>query len=117
MTFSTTNSNPALFAPGGGPAVSPTGTLTFTPASNANGTAIVTIRAVDNGGTANGGSDTSPPQTFTIGVTPVNDAPSFTAGADQTVLEDAGLQTIPGWASGISRGPADESGQSLTFAV
>jgi hypothetical protein len=26
----------------------------------------VTVRAVDNGGTANGGSDTSPPQTFTI---------------------------------------------------
>ncbi len=40
-------------------------TLTFTPGSTA-GTAIVTVTAEDNGGTANGGIDTSAPQTFTI---------------------------------------------------
>ena len=36
----------------------------------------------------------SAPQTFTITVTAVNDAPSFTKGADQTVLEDAGAQSV-----------------------
>jgi hypothetical protein len=48
---------------------------------------------------------------------PVNDAPSFTAGANQTVAEDSGPHSIPGWASGISTGPADESDQQLTFEV
>ena len=64
------------------------GTLAFRPASNASGHAIVTVVLTDNGGTAGGGVDTSAPQTFTIDVTPVNDAPSFTAGANQTVPED-----------------------------
>ena len=63
----------------------------------------------DNGGTANGGVDTSAPQTFTITVTPVNDAPSFTKGADQTVLEDAGAQTVDGWATGDQRRPGERS--------
>jgi hypothetical protein len=52
-----------------------------------------------------------------VTVSPVNDAPSFTAGADQTVAEDSGPHSIPGWASGISAGPADESDQQLTFEV
>ena len=41
----------------------PNGTLTYTPAANANGTATVTVAIKDNGGTANGGVDTSAPQT------------------------------------------------------
>jgi hypothetical protein len=62
------------------------------------------------------GVDTSASQTFTITVTAVNDAPSFTKGADPTVDEDAGAQTVNNWATAISRGPGDESGQTLTFA-
>ena len=50
-----------------------TGTLTYTPAPNAYGTATITLVLQDNGGTANGGVDTSAPQTFTITVNPVND--------------------------------------------
>jgi hypothetical protein len=46
--------------------VAPNGTLSYTPALLAVGTATVTIRARDDGGSSNGGSDTSPPQTFTI---------------------------------------------------
>src|SRR5205085_2605456 len=76
----------------------------------------------DNGGTANGGSDTSASQTFNINVLLVNDAPSFTKGADQTVSEDAGAQTIPGWATKISPDgnavpAANEAGQALNFMV
>jgi sugar lactone lactonase YvrE len=52
-----------------------------------------------------------------IEVAPVNDAPSFTVGPDQVVLEDSGLQAVPGWATRISAGPANESGQLLTFVV
>src|SRR6185437_7865503 len=50
------------------PAISPTGVLTYTPASGASGTAAIVVSLKDNGGTANGGSDTSPTQTFNITV-------------------------------------------------
>ena len=109
----TGNTNAALFA--AAPAVSPAGVLTFTPAANANGTATITLSLHDSGGTANGGVDTSAPQTFVVTVTPVNDAPSFTKGADQTVNEDAGPQTVSPWATAVAAGPADESGQTVTF--
>ena len=33
------------------------------------------------------------------------------------MLEDAGAQTVTGWATAISAGPADEVGQTLTFNV
>ena len=110
----TGNTNAALFSVE--PAVTPAGTLTYTLAPNANGSSTVSFAIKDDGGTANGGVDTSAAQTFTITVTAVNDAPSFTKGADQTVLEDAtGAQTVTGWATAISAGPADESGQTVQF--
>jgi hypothetical protein len=116
VTFVVTgNTNPALFSVA--PAISPAGVLSYTTAANANGTATITLELRDNGGTANGGDDTSAPHDLTITVTPVNDAPGFVAGANQTVAEDAGAQSVPGWATGITTGPADESGQTVTFNV
>jgi len=115
LTFQVSSNNPSLFS--AGPSVSATGTLTYTPAPNANGAATITISLKDDGGTANGGVDQSADQTFTITVGAVNDAPTFTKGADQTVLEDAGAQTVPAWATGVSAGAADEEGQVLTFNV
>src|SRR5262249_15635730 len=66
------------------------GYLKFTPASNANGAgyASFTFQVQDDGGSANGGVDLDQsPNTITVDVTSVNDAPS---GADKTVttLED-----------------------------
>jgi hypothetical protein len=115
VTFTVSADNTGLFAVQ--PTVAPDGTLTYTPAADANGVAAVTVTAHDNGGTANGGIDASPPQAFTITVDPVDDAPSFAAGAAETVLEDAGPQVVSGWASGISPGPANESSQTVTFSV
>jgi hypothetical protein len=115
VTFTATADNPALFAVQ--PAVAPDGKLTYTPAPNANGSTTVTVTAHDDGGTANGGIDDSPPSTFNVTVGPVNDAPSFTAGPDQTVLSVAGAQTVPGWATSILSGPGDESPQNITFSV
>ncbi len=109
------NSNAALFSVA--PAVANDGTLSFTPATNASGVATVTVAVRDNGGVANGGADTSAPQSFTITVTAVNDAPAFTKGANPIVTEDSGSQTMPGWATAMSAGPSDESGQALTFQV
>jgi VCBS repeat-containing protein len=111
----TNNSNATLFSVQ--PAISANGTLTFTPAPDANGSATITINVQDNGGTANGGVDTSATQTFVINVTAVNDPPSFTKGANQTVLEDVAAQTVNGWATALSKGPADEAGQTLSFIV
>ena len=110
VTFTVTADTPALFAVQ--PAISPSGQLTFTSAANASGLATVTVTAHDDGGTANGGTNTSAPSSFTITVLPVNDAPTFTAGANQTVLEDTGAQSVAGWATAISPGPANESSQS-----
>ncbi|MDX2242040.1 MAG: cadherin-like domain-containing protein [Leptolyngbyaceae cyanobacterium bins.302] len=113
------NSNPNLFlASSGGiaPLINPQGFLTFKTATNAFGSAVIVGRLVDNGGTANGGANQSAPFTFTINATGVNDAPSFTRGANQTVNEDAAAQSIANWATNISPGP-NEVGQVVTFGV
>ena len=60
------------------------GNLVFTPAANANGLsyALVEFKVKDNGGTANGGVDTSVSNnTVTINVTSVNDQPVATGNA------------------------------------
>lgn len=111
---SVTNDNNALFSVQ--PTISNSGTLTYTPAADAFGTATVTVIIHDNGGTALGGEDTTT-RTFTITINPVNDAPTFNLGNSLTVLEDASPQTVNGWASNMSAGPANESGQTLTFSL
>jgi hypothetical protein len=74
LTFHVTgNSDPSLFTVG--PAIAADGTLTFDPAAGHTGTATISIDLSDDGGTANGGVDTSPTQTFTITVGP-NHAPN-----------------------------------------
>jgi CSLREA domain-containing protein len=87
----------------------PVRTLQLTPAANLSGVANITLTV-----TLSGGQTTS--DTFQLTVTPVNDAPSFTKGADQTVLEDAGPQTVADWATGISPGP-NEAAQPVSFVV
>ena len=116
LTFLVTTDNDALFAvlPGIDPM---TGTLAYVPAPNASGTAHVTVRLRDDGGIVNGAQDTSDPRSFTILINPVNDAPAYVPGSDQGVDEDAGAQIVPGWATAISAGPADEASQTLNFLV
>jgi hypothetical protein len=104
----TDNSNPGLFSVG--PALASNGTLSFTPANDANGTATITV-------VLQGGGGSSAAQRFVITVNPVNQPPSFTAGPDETVAEDSGPQTFTGWATNVSAGPANEQSQGLTFIV
>ena len=91
VSFTATNNNNALFS--AEPQVSSDGTLTYTPAANANGSATVTVTAKDSGGTADGGVDTSAAQTFTITVTAVDDNP-VAVNDTKTVAEDDAATTI-----------------------
>ncbi|MEN9574272.1 MAG: Hemolysin, plasmid [Verrucomicrobiota bacterium] len=112
VTFTVTNDANALFLVQ--PAIGTNGTLTFTPALNAYGSATVTVIAQDDGGTANGGVDTSAPQTFTLTVTPVNDTPAIAFATNSVVvLEDSGAASVSAFAS-FSVGPANESAQTLS---
>jgi hypothetical protein len=115
VTFTVSSDQPAHFS--AQPAIAADGTLSYTPAADANGVANVTVTAHDDGGTAGGGADTSAPSTFTLTVDPVNDPPVFTGGADLTYVLGVGAQSVPGWATGISPGPPDESAQNVTFIV
>jgi hypothetical protein len=117
LAYLVTADNTALFS--SQPAINPsTGELTYTPAADANGSATVTVRLQDDGGTANGGVDTSASQQFTITVTAVNDAPSFTSGGDVFVDEEFASSgtTVSGWATNISTGASNET-QTLTFNI
>ncbi len=109
------NSNAVLFE--GTPTISSAGVLSYTPATDANGSAVLSFRLQDSGGIAHGGVDTSAAQTITVTINSVNDAPGFAAGADQTIDEDAAAQTLNAWASAISTGPANEAAQTLAFTV
>jgi hypothetical protein len=64
LTFNVTSDSPALFAVQ--PAIDAFGNLTYTPADDAFGSASVDVSLSDSGGTANGGDDTSPTQTFML---------------------------------------------------
>jgi large repetitive protein len=106
--------NPALFVVP--PSIAPDGTLSYTLAAQANGSSSFDVAVRDDGGTANGGVDLSAAQTFTLTVNAVNAAPSFVAGADVSALEDAGAQTVAGWATAIDDGDPEQN-QALSFSV
>ena len=114
LTITSTNDNNGLFT--SQPQIDTTGTLTYTAAPDSFGVATVTVLLGDNGGTSSGGQNALTAGTFTITVIAVNDEPSFTGGPDQTVANDAGAQSVSAWASAFSKGPANESGQSLTLS-
>jgi hypothetical protein len=90
------------------------GTLTFTPLPNMFGVSIITVIIQDDGGTANGGVD-SVTNTFLVTVNPVNDPPTLDPLNNLTLTEGAGLQTVN--LTGISVGPSNETGQSLTVTA
>ncbi len=66
VAFTVTNNATALFTLTGQPAIDPFGTLTYTPAANASGVALVSVFLKDNGGGVAPNVDTSATQTFVI---------------------------------------------------
>jgi VCBS repeat-containing protein len=92
-TFNVTNNNNGLFSVQ--PTIGADGTLTFTPTLNASGTATVSVTLSDNGGTANGGVNTSPQVQFTITINEVNDPPTVTPNTF-SIVENAANGTVVG---------------------
>lgn len=91
LAYSVTNiSNAALFSVP--PSVDTNGKLTYTAAPDANGSSTFDVTVQDDGGTANGGVDTSSALTFTITVTPVNDPPI--AVNDAANVDEGGTVTV-----------------------
>jgi CSLREA domain-containing protein len=84
--------------------------ITINPASNLFGSTDITVTVNRSGGVSSS-------KTFSVTVNSVNDAPSFTKGADRTVNENDGAQTVNGWATNISPGAPNESAQALTFQI
>ena len=90
--------------------VNANGTYTYSPAADYFGADSFTVTVSDG----NGGNVTA---TVNVTVTPVNDAPSFKGGGNLSVCGNAAVQIIQNWATSISTGPVNESGQSLFFVV
>ena len=97
-------------AVGGTAVVLPNGRVRFTPGADVNGSTLFSYAISDGEGGRDRGS-------AVISLVPVNDPPSFLAGADHGTFEDSGAQSVAAWATSISTGPADESGQSVTYTA
>jgi hypothetical protein len=85
-------------------------TIEVVPAADQNGGPVTITVAVSDG-------TNTTVETFQVDIAAVNDPPSFLIGPDQSVPEDAGPQSVAGFAFEISPGPPDESGQALTFLI
>lgn len=107
-------SNPGLFTTM--PRVTQDGTLRYSPRVGVFGTSTFTVRVRDNGGIDFGGVDISEPQTFTITINPVNDAPSFKATPIPAIVEDSAPQSIGGWAT-FYPGSKYETDQMPTYEI
>ena len=83
--FTVTVDQPTMFSTL--PALDRAGTLTFTPAPHANGATTITVTAIDDGGTSNGGNNTSTTRTATITINAVND-PVIAVDDSATIAED-----------------------------
>ena len=100
----------------------------------ANGTVVITNAGADASYQPNADYCNAPPgttlDTFTYTLAPggsaatvsvtvqcVNDVPSFTKGADQAAVLNAGPQAVANWATAIAAGPANEAGQTVDFIV
>lgn len=87
------------------------GSFTYSPDDDYNGTDSFTYKAND------GTKDGARTATVTVKIKAANDAPAFDKGADRAFREDSGAREIAGWATNISPGPSDESGQSVSFTT
>jgi hypothetical protein len=87
--FIVSNNNPTAFTVQ--PSISAAGVLTFTPVAGPASTTTVTVQLQDDGGTANGGHDTTVAQTFLIQLTQVNLPPVVKVPGTQRLIKNTPL--------------------------
>ena len=95
------------------------GALHFAPAPDAHGTATVTVRSRDDGGTARGGDDLSPPITFKIRITSRADATPVPPTEEPLPTVEASPSAEPASAEPSAtpeETPTDVSGSPTGFA-
>jgi hypothetical protein len=111
LTVTASSSNAALIPTPTVSYTSPsiTGSIRFTPAALAFGSATITV-TVNDGGASNNISS----KTFTVTVNPVNQPPTLNTIANVTINENASIQTVN--LSGITSGATNES-QTLTVTA
>jgi uncharacterized repeat protein (TIGR01451 family) len=91
LSVTVTSSNPALIAPlVQYTSAETSGSLVFTPTANLHGTALITVRVADSGGTANGGVDVFE-RSLTVTVNAVNDGPTNALPGPQDAIENTDL--------------------------
>ena len=111
IRFNTQTDSPDLFFKL--PQISPDGTLSYTPAPDAFGTAMVKV-VLYNGGIEN---HTSLEKMFTICIKPVNDPPSFYMKPQFDCIENFNMLPDNSFVSKIRPGPENERNQLCTFLV
>jgi hypothetical protein len=98
------------------PAISAGGTLTYTPAANANGSALLTVTISDNGGTANGGQDTLV-RNFFIALAAVNDPPVNIVPGPQSVIKNSALFFSAAQLNQVSISDIDSGNSSMQVTL
>jgi len=111
LTINVTNGNNALFSVQ--PSISSTGQLTFTPAANASGNAIVVVTLTDDATAFGPALATS--RSFSIYVTAVNDAPVANNDSLLSIAEDSGDRTIS--FSSLTGNDTDVDGDALSITA
>jgi hypothetical protein len=103
----------------GGSVAIVSGQVEFTPDANHNGAASFDYTVQDDGTTNGSGDPSTDTDHVTFAVTEVNDAPTAGDDALSGSAEDSGTRilTFAALTGNDSKGPADESGQSLTITA
>lgn len=105
-SYTVTNDNNALFS--AQPSINNQGVLTFTPSSNAFGSALVTVIATDTNPYPQYAD--SSPLTFTITINEISNSPTFSLSGNITRNKDAPSQALSNFATNFN---ANDAGQSF----
>jgi gliding motility-associated-like protein len=99
------------------PGIDKFGAITFEATEFATGVVNYLVYLEDDGSAVLPNVNKSAGVPISITINPINDPPSFTVGESINIDEHTGLVTISDWATDISAGGPDESGQTLSFVV
>ncbi len=101
------------------PTINNAGQLSYTLNPNVNGTATLSVTVTDNGGTANGGHNTSAAQTLNVSVASVNDAPVLAIAGTHTGPVNGSNQVVfsTGNGNAISVSDVDAGTNNITVTV